>query len=193
MICDIYLIALESFWKVHPQMNGREEGFSFDTIYCPPLMAPTPYHQHLHTCNEEDWGGNGHYQFERGREEPNPCKKKNMSHLTPTLWRLSLTAISTNTIEEKSANEFQDVCHQHRCSKAQKCGLLLNKLANNRSDRLLCHCVILMLADKNASSFKFFLERAFRPAGGHALCLWVVLFVFVIFHTLYILRETELP
>ena len=74
--------------------------------------------------------------------------------------------------------------------------VLLNKLANNRSDRLLCHCVILMLADRNAknvSSFKFFLERAFRPAGGHALCLWVVLFVFVIFRTLYKLRETELP
>ena len=69
-------------------------------------------------------------------------------------------------------------------------GLLTNW---KTTDRLFCHCVILMLADKNASSLKFFLERAFRPAGGHALCLWVVLFVFVIFHTLYILRETELP
>ena len=53
--------------------------------------------------------------------------------------------------------------------------------------------VPLYIQNRMASQFFRFSKRAFHPVGDSAPCLWALLFVLVIFYTLNILRETELP
>ena len=53
--------------------------------------------------------------------------------------------------------------------------------------------VPLYIQNRMASQFFRFSKRSFHPTGGGAPCLWALLFVLLIFYTLYILRETELP